>query len=111
MTATNLIHGNSSSEIASTIEAAIRQGSLAAGDPLPTVRGLAGSLDVSPTTVAAAYKELRARGLLVTQGRRGTRVCPRPPIYTGPDVPLPMGVTAAVTGSIRSSCFCPMSTP
>ena len=49
------------------------------GESLPTVRDLAGKLRVSPATVAAAYKLLRARGLVTGQGRRGTRVAVHPP--------------------------------
>ena len=49
----------------------------AGGEVLPTVRELAATLRVSPSTVAAAYKLLRARGLVTGQGRQGTRVAPR----------------------------------
>ena len=49
------------------------------GDSLPTVRELAGKLGVSPATVHAAYKNLRARGLVTGQGRGGTRVAFHPP--------------------------------
>ena len=49
-------------------------GSLPAGTRLPTVRGLAEELDLAPGTVARAYKELEADGVLETQGRRGTFV-------------------------------------
>lgn len=49
-------------------------GSLPAGSKLPTVRGLADDLGVAPGTVARAYKELEADGVLETQGRRGTFV-------------------------------------
>src|SRR5207249_4176539 len=62
---------------------------LAAGTPLPTVRDLAHALRVSPTTVAAAYRTLRVRGLVHAQGRRGTRVSPRPPLPIRPVAPAP----------------------
>ena len=39
---------------------------------LPTVRQLAGDLGVAPNTVARAYRELEASGVLETRGRLGT---------------------------------------
>src|SRR6266481_4739015 len=49
------IRGDSSNQIAASIEDGIRSGKLRAGELLPTVRALATRLHVSPTTVAAAY--------------------------------------------------------
>lgn len=49
-------------------------GELPPGTKLPTVRGLADQLGVAPGTVARAYRELEADGVVVTQGRRGTFV-------------------------------------
>ncbi len=42
------------------------------------MRELAGVLGVNPNTVAAAYRILRERGVIETDGRRGSRVRPRP---------------------------------
>lgn len=53
-------------------------GELPAGTKLPTVRGLASDLGLAPNTVARAYKELEADGIVVTAGRRGTFVGPDP---------------------------------
>ncbi len=50
------------------------------GTPLPAVRSLAGELGVSPTTVSAAFKDLRSRGLVVTRARSGAHVSWRPPV-------------------------------
>src|SRR5207302_7315069 len=83
------IRGDGARGIVTSVEAAIRQGRLAAGAPLPTVRDLARVLRVSPTTVAAAYRTLRVRGLVHAQGRRGTRVSPRPPLPIRPLAPAP----------------------
>ncbi|MFE9693162.1 aminotransferase class I/II-fold pyridoxal phosphate-dependent enzyme [Micromonospora sp. NPDC005806] len=76
------IAGSSSAAISASVETGIRTGALAPGDALPAVRALAAELAVSPATVARAYQELRQRGLVVTAGRHGTRVRPRPPVAT-----------------------------
>ncbi len=52
----------------------VASGELAPGAKLPTVRGLAEQLGLAPGTVARAYRELEADGVLVTEGRRGTFV-------------------------------------
>ena len=70
----------SASGIAATLEQAIREGALGPGDSLPPIRAAAEWLIVSPATVAAAYRLLATRGLVVGDGRRGTRVTPRPPL-------------------------------
>ncbi|WP_434969750.1 GntR family transcriptional regulator [Microbacterium sp. bgisy207] len=54
--------------------AAIASGELPPGSRLPTVRRLAGDLGVAPGTVARAYRELEASGLIETRGRHGTFV-------------------------------------
>jgi DNA-binding transcriptional regulator YhcF (GntR family) len=59
------------------LAARIGDGRLPAGSRLPTVRALAGELGLAVNTVARAYKELEADGLVVTEGRRGTRVTGR----------------------------------
>ena len=52
-------------------------GTLAPGTRLPAVRSLAADLGVAPHTVARAYKELEAAGVVATRGRNGTVVCAR----------------------------------
>ncbi len=76
------ITGSTAREIAASAEAAIHRGQLDTGAPLPTVRSLAERLGTSPATVNAAYRILRQRGLAIGEGRRGTRVAPRPAIRT-----------------------------
>jgi DNA-binding transcriptional MocR family regulator len=71
-------HG--SNAIASQIERDVAEGRLAPGERLPTVRALAKRLDASAGTVAAAYRVLQTRGVIVSAGRRGTVVRPLPPV-------------------------------
>ncbi len=52
----------------------IRDGKLPPGTRLPTVRELAGQLSLAVNTVARAYRELEAAGILETRGRFGTFV-------------------------------------
>ena len=55
----------------------VDSGALPPGTRLPAVRTLAELLDVAPHTVARAYKELEAAGVVATRGRNGTVVCAR----------------------------------
>ncbi|MEU8181769.1 GntR family transcriptional regulator [Micromonospora sp. NPDC049044] len=54
----------------------IGDGRLPVGCRLPTVRQLAADLSLAANTVARAYRELEAAGLLETRGRNGTFVAP-----------------------------------
>ncbi|WP_430782530.1 GntR family transcriptional regulator [Actinoplanes sp. G11-F43] len=54
------------------IAALAAAGHLAAGTRLPAVRALAGTLGLAANTVARAYRELEAAGLVETRGRHGT---------------------------------------
>jgi DNA-binding transcriptional MocR family regulator len=69
--------------IARELERRIAAGSLRPGERLAPVRTLAAERGVDPATAAAAYRLLRGRGFVVSDGRRGTRVAaqpePRPP--------------------------------
>ncbi|ALX03895.1 GntR family transcriptional regulator [Aeromicrobium erythreum] len=56
------------------VAAAAADGSLPPGHRLPTVRALAADLGLAVNTVARAYRELEADGVVETQGRRGTFV-------------------------------------
>lgn len=56
------------------ITSLIAVGQLNPGTRLPTVRSLAADLGVAAGTVARAYKELEAAGLVVTNRRQGTVV-------------------------------------
>lgn len=74
------LSGKSAGAIVAGIESAIELGELRPGDPLPSVRGLAKDLGISPTTVAAALADLRSRGLIVTRERSSSHVSWRPPL-------------------------------
>lgn len=51
--------------------AQVRSGELTAGTKIPTVRALAAQLGLAPNTVARAYRELEADGVVETRGRQG----------------------------------------
>lgn len=72
--------GSTAKEIAESIERAVTSGELPPDALLPPVRNLAAQLGVAPNTAAAAYRALRDRGIVTTDGRRGTRVRPRPSV-------------------------------
>jgi DNA-binding transcriptional regulator YhcF (GntR family) len=57
----------------------VRDGRLPPGSRLPTVRELAGQLGLAVNTVARAYRELEAAGILETRGRFGTFVAAADP--------------------------------
>ncbi|MFN3867338.1 MAG: GntR family transcriptional regulator, partial [Demequina sp.] len=55
---------------------AVKAGTLAPGAKLPAVRRLALDLGLAANTVARAYRELEADGIVETRGRNGTVVSP-----------------------------------
>jgi GntR family transcriptional regulator len=61
-------------QVRTRIASLAASGELAAGAKLPTVRHLAAELGLAVNTVARAYRELEADGVVVTDGRRGTFV-------------------------------------
>ncbi len=61
---------------------AIRDGRLAPGTRLPTVRELAGELGLAVNTVARAYRELETAGVVETRRRLGTFVARQDPTDT-----------------------------
>ncbi|HEX8409764.1 MAG TPA: aminotransferase class I/II-fold pyridoxal phosphate-dependent enzyme, partial [Thermoanaerobaculia bacterium] len=83
----------------SSVESAVASGKLTAAALLPPVRSLAAHLRVSPATVAAAYRLLRERGVVVADGRRGTRVRSASPIAVPRAVPLPDNVVDLSNGN------------
>ncbi|MEO8283157.1 MAG: GntR family transcriptional regulator [Pseudarthrobacter sp.] len=84
-------------QIRSQISALIATGALEAGSRLPTVRSLAADLGIAVGTVARAYKELEAVGLIESRRRNGTVVAaPTPGGSAHANGPVPEAVTAAV---------------
>jgi GntR family transcriptional regulator len=51
-------------------------GTIAAEEPLPSVRQLAATLRVNPNTVSQAYRELEREGLVYVQRGQGTFLSP-----------------------------------
>jgi GntR family transcriptional regulator len=62
-------------QIVDGVKLGIASGELAAGSRLPSVRSLAMQLTVNPNTVAKAYNELVAEGLIESQRGVGVFVC------------------------------------
>jgi len=94
------IEGTTAAGISISVEYAVTHGTLAPGENLPPVRALAHELGVSPNTVAAAYRQLRDRGVVETAGRNGTRVRPRPPVAPrlAAHPPVPPGLVDLSSG-------------
>jgi DNA-binding transcriptional MocR family regulator len=83
------IVGTDADDLVRRIEDGVLAGALRPGAVLPSIRGLARDLGLSPTTVAKAYRELRRRGVVVTQDRARTVVAHRPELRfrLAPSVP------------------------
>jgi DNA-binding transcriptional regulator YhcF (GntR family) len=60
-------------QVRSQIAGHIRTGSIRPGEKLPVVRALAADLGVATNTVARAYRELEAGGLVTTPGGGSAR--------------------------------------
>lgn len=71
-----------SAQLRDAIARQIRSGVLGPGERMPPVRALAAELGIAPNTVARAYRELEAAGLLEGRGRHGTFVTERLRVLT-----------------------------
>ncbi|MGP5251847.1 aminotransferase class I/II-fold pyridoxal phosphate-dependent enzyme [Brachybacterium alimentarium] len=71
------ISGSTAVEIAHSVRALVDRGELAPGDLLPPVRTLAEQLGINRNTAVAAYRHLARSGVVVSQGRAGTRIAQR----------------------------------
>ncbi len=85
------VTSGSAVKVAGELETLVRSGRVAPDAVLPPVRTLAEAIGVSPGTAAAAYKLLRQSGVVITDGRRGTRVLSRPKFREYGAVPVPSG--------------------
>lgn len=61
-------------QIALRVKAAVATGELGPGDPLPSVRLLAGRLRINPATVVQAYRSLEEQGFVELRQGAGTFV-------------------------------------
>ncbi|MFD9395305.1 aminotransferase class I/II-fold pyridoxal phosphate-dependent enzyme [Streptomyces sp. NPDC060000] len=105
------IKGRRAVDISASIEAAVGAGELEPGQLLPPMRELATTLGVNPNTVAAAYRTLRERGVIETDGRRGSRVRSKP-ATTGREflrVEVPEGVRDAAAGNPDTALLPPLA--
>jgi DNA-binding transcriptional MocR family regulator len=90
----------SASELVAAIERAVADGDLRPGQRLPAVRRLALEVGLSPATAASALAELRRRGVVISEPRRGTRVGEAPPIGSSlRPLPVPPGAIDLSTGN------------
>lgn len=62
-------------QIVNQLKNAIVTGELAAGEALPSIRGLAAELSVSVITTKRAYEELEKEGLIRSVAGKGFYVC------------------------------------
>jgi DNA-binding transcriptional regulator YhcF (GntR family) len=70
-------------QIAARVRIAVASGELATGDPLPSVRALAGTLRVNPATVVQAYRELEHDGVVDMRQGSGTFIATLSPEARG----------------------------
>ena len=64
-------------QISDGVRMAVTTGQLRAGDEVPSVRAMAVRLRINPNTVARAYRDLEALGVLETRRGKGTYVARR----------------------------------
>lgn len=78
-------------QIAHQLAELIRNGTLARGEKLPSVRALARQHGVAQTTVVQAYHSLEDDRLIVARPRSGFFVAPRPASMPEPSTPRALG--------------------
>jgi DNA-binding transcriptional MocR family regulator len=94
------ITASCAAELVDRIEAGVARGALVPGQRLPSVRRLAAEVGLSPVTVAAGLAELRRRGVVISEPRRGTRIGSGPPIGSPrAALPVPSGARDLSNGN------------
>jgi GntR family transcriptional regulator len=83
-------------QVRSQIAGHIRTGTVRPGEKLPVVRVLAADLGVATNTIARAYRELEAGGLVTTRRRVGT-------IVSAPASPADPALQRAATEFVRDA--------
>ncbi|MEA2162820.1 MAG: hypothetical protein QOK37_947 [Thermoanaerobaculia bacterium] len=99
MSVQQYLKGSTAVKIAASAEAAVARGLIAGGSRLPAVRVLAAVLHVSPATAAAAYRILQERGIVISDGRRGTIIRLTSPAAPPAPAPLPPNVHDLASGN------------
>lgn len=94
-------------QLAAALRAAIDNGVLRPGEPIPATRGLASRLGVARGVVVSAYEQLIAEGYLEAGHGRGTIVSPhlpllRPPLKSGARADSPHGADQKRIGQERT---------
>ena len=67
-------------QIRQQVVALVHGGLLPTGSRLPSIRQLANDLGLAGGTVARAYRELEAEGVVATRGRHGTTITATPEV-------------------------------
>ncbi len=68
-------------QIVQLVVRGVATGRLAVGEKLPSVRDLARELVINPNTIAKAYRELEADGVVESRRGSGTFVAPRRVVF------------------------------
>jgi GntR family transcriptional regulator len=83
-------------QVAGQLRLLMSSGALPSGEPLPSVRQLAGDLGVNLNTIARAYRLLEGEGFLVVRDRSGVTVAP-------PSKTIERGARTKLLQQIRST--------
>ena len=88
------------SQLVMQIKQAVKDGKIAPGDPLPSIRQLANDLEMNSKTVAKAYRLLERDSVIQAKGYRGSFI--HPEALTNCTVDLSEWVTKNLTETIAT---------